>query len=113
MNRSKNFFQNSLIVGDAAHAIVPFYGQGMNAGMEDIAVLLDTYEAEGNLKKAIEKVGQTRPADAHAIADFALYNYIEMRDLVRRYESFLIFHQRNTKWNFTMIYVVWPFADVS
>merc|ERR1712176_612161 len=75
--------KNSLIVGDAAHAIVPFYGQGMNAGMEDIAVLLDTYEAEGNLKKAIEKVGQTRPADAHAIADFALYNYIEMRDLVR------------------------------
>ena len=75
---------NSVIVGDAAHAIVPFYGQGMNAGMEDIEVLMETYEADGSLKSAMKHYGQDRPKDAHAIADLALYNYIEMRDLVTR-----------------------------
>merc|ERR1712241_273724 len=73
---------NSIIVGDAAHAIVPFYGQEMNAGMEDIEVLMETYEAKGSLKSAMVHYGQDRPKDAHAIADLALYNYIEMRDLV-------------------------------
>ena len=96
---SPHRMQNSLIVGDAAHAIVPFYGQGkksqildiisknlligMNAGMEDIAVLLDLYREHG-IKKAMEIYGESRPKDAHAIADLAMYNYIEMRDLVRR-----------------------------
>jgi len=79
---SPHRMQNSLIVGDAAHAIVPFYGQGMNAGMEDIAVLLDLYREHG-IKKAMEIYGESRPKDAHAIADLAMYNYIEMRDLVR------------------------------
>ena len=75
---------NSVIVGDAAHAIVPFYGQGMNAGMEDIEVLMEMYDSIGELKPAMEKYGTERPPDAHAIADLALYNYIEMRDLVTR-----------------------------
>ena len=74
---------NSVIVGDASHAIVPFYGQGMNAGMEDIETLFGFYETNNkNLKKAMEIYGVERPKDAHAIADLALYNYIEMRDLV-------------------------------
>merc|ERR1712203_1344890 len=64
---------NSVIVGDAAHAIVPFYGQGMNAGMEDIEVLMETYGAKGSLKNAMAHYGQDRPKDAHAIADLALY----------------------------------------
>ena len=74
---------NSVIVGDASHAIVPFYGQGMNAGMEDIETLFGFYEDnQKDLKKAMEIYGVERPKDAHAIADLALYNYIEMRDLV-------------------------------
>ena len=72
-------------MGDSAHAIVPFYGQGMNAGMEDVAVLVDIYnENNGNLTKSIAQYGLERPKNAHAIADLAMYNYIEMRDLVRR-----------------------------
>ena len=80
---SPHNYSNSVLVGDASHAIVPFYGQGMNAGMEDIEVLYKIYEENGNdIHKAIEIFGQERPKDAHAIADLALYNYIEMRDLV-------------------------------
>jgi len=79
---SPHCVQNSIIVGDAAHAIVPFYGQGMNAGMEDVAVLMDLYDKNGRLTDAIKEYGTSRPKDAHAIADLALYNYIEMRDLV-------------------------------
>ena len=40
---SPHSVDNTVIVGDAAHAIVPFYGQGMNAGMEDIAVLMGVF----------------------------------------------------------------------
>lgn len=79
---SPHNWSNSVIVGDASHAIVPFYGQGMNAGMEDIEVLYKIYEKTGSLQDALEVYGEERPKDAHAIADLALYNYIEMRDLV-------------------------------
>jgi len=80
---SPHNYDNSVIVGDASHAVVPFYGQGMNAGMEDVEVLYKIYEENGyDISKAIEIFGQERPKDAHAIADLALYNYIEMRDLV-------------------------------
>lgn len=72
------------LLGDAAHAIVPFYGQGMNAGFEDCMVLSDLMNAYsdqgwGDLFKAFS---DKRVKDGHAIADLALYNYIEMRDLV-------------------------------
>lgn len=56
----------------------------MNAGMEDIEVLMEMYDKSGSLKESMVKYGTERPPDAHAIADLALYNYIEMRDLVTR-----------------------------
>ena len=52
--------------------------------MEDIAVLMDLYDTIPDLKSVIQKYGELRPTDSHAIAELALYNYIEMRDLVRR-----------------------------
>ncbi len=75
------------LLGDAAHAIVPFYGQGMNAGFEDCSVLhalLDEHRAGGEDRfgPAIEQFAQVRKPDADAIADLALYNFIEMRDRV-------------------------------
>eukprot|EP00043_Microstomoeca_roanoka_P025373 m.8500 g.8500 ORF g.8500 m.8500 type:complete len:440 (-) comp5462_c0_seq1:52-1371(-) len=71
------------LLGDAAHAIVPFYGQGMNAGFEDCLVLEDCLNAvPDNMEKALELYSATRVKDVHAIADLALYNYVEMRDLV-------------------------------
>jgi kynurenine 3-monooxygenase len=73
----------TLLIGDAAHAIVPFYGQGMNAGFEDCSILnsmLDQYH--DNWEKAITKFQQQRKPDTDAIAQLALDNFVEMRDLV-------------------------------
>jgi kynurenine 3-monooxygenase len=80
----------TLLIGDAAHAIVPFYGQGMNAGFEDCSILnamLDHYD--DNWEKAITNFQQQRKQDTDAIAELALDNFIEMRDLVADKEFLL------------------------
>ncbi len=74
---------NTLLIGDAAHAIVPFYGQGMNAGFEDCRILnslLDQYD--DNWKYVIPEFEKLRKPNADAIARLALDNFVEMRDLV-------------------------------
>jgi kynurenine 3-monooxygenase len=81
---------NTLIIGDAAHAIVPFFGQGMNAGFEDCRILnqlLDQHH--DNWNDALEEFQEIRKPDADAIAQLALDNFIEMRDLVAN-ENFLL-----------------------
>lgn len=71
------------LIGDAAHAIVPFYGQGMNCGFEDCRVLMDCLDAtSGDWKGALELYQSYRIPDGHAIADLALMNFVEMRDKV-------------------------------
>lgn len=72
-----------LLLGDASHAIVPFFGQGMNAGFEDCTILdslMDKYDEDWTA--IIEEFNANRPEDANAIADLALLNFIEMRDKV-------------------------------
>lgn len=72
-----------LIMGDAAHAIVPFYGQGMNAGFEDCRLFGEMIDEFGfDLEDVIRHFAQERVDDAEAIADLALENFIEMRDSV-------------------------------
>eukprot|EP01111_Echinosteliopsis_oligospora_P001212 TRINITY_DN1171_c0_g1_i3.p1 TRINITY_DN1171_c0_g1~~TRINITY_DN1171_c0_g1_i3.p1 ORF type:complete len:490 (+),score=138.09 TRINITY_DN1171_c0_g1_i3:45-1514(+) len=72
-----------VLVGDAAHAIVPFYGQGMNAAFESTLFLFDCISRnDGQLKKAYKEYQTIRKKDADAIADLALQNFIEMRDSV-------------------------------
>jgi kynurenine 3-monooxygenase len=72
-----------LLLGDAAHAIVPFFGQGMNAGFEDCTILDSMLEQAGeNWDAVIPAFSRQRVPDANAIADLALQNFIEMRDLV-------------------------------
>jgi kynurenine 3-monooxygenase len=72
-----------VLVGDAAHAIVPFYGQGMNAAFEDVRVLAETLEAKGgDIRAAVDEYQRIRKPNADAIADMALENFVEMRDKV-------------------------------
>lgn len=71
------------LMGDAAHAIVPFFGQGMNAGFEDCSVLLDAWErARGEWAVALADYQKERKPNADAIADMALENWVEMKDKV-------------------------------
>ena len=72
-----------LLVGDAAHAIVPFYGQGMNAGFEDCTVLRGLLEQHpGDWDTIFTSFQNLRKPNTDAIADLAVYNFIEMRDKV-------------------------------
>jgi kynurenine 3-monooxygenase len=74
---------NTLLIGDAAHAIVPFFGQGMNAGFEDCRILNELLnEHHDKWEIVLHAFQQSRKQNADAIAQLALDNFIEMRDLV-------------------------------
>ena len=69
------------LIGDAAHAIVPFYGQGANASFEDCECLVDALERHpGDVARALDEYQRLRKPNADAIADMALANFVEMRD---------------------------------
>ena len=71
------------LIGDAAHAIVPFFGQGMNAGFEDCSVLNSLIDKHNeNWQAILSEYQQLRKPDADAIADMAIENFTEMRDKV-------------------------------
>jgi kynurenine 3-monooxygenase len=75
---------HTLLIGDAAHAIVPFHGQGMNAAFEDCAELARLAAETGpDWRVVIERFETARRHNANAIAAMALENYAEMRDTVR------------------------------
>lgn len=95
-----------LLLGDAAHAIVPFFGQGMNCGFEDCTVLNDLLnEHENDWKTIFPKFEKLRKQNADAIAELAVQNFIEMRDLVadpkfllRKKIEGMIFQKHPDKW---------------
>ncbi len=71
------------LIGDAAHAIVPFFGQGMNCGFEDCAVLNDLISKhDEDWGRILAEYQELRKPDGDAIAELALNNFIEMRDKV-------------------------------
>ncbi|XP_058810783.1 kynurenine 3-monooxygenase isoform X2 [Phymastichus coffea] len=96
----------ALIIGDAAHAMVPFYAQGMNCGFEDALLLdqlLEFYDSDP--EKVLPKFSELRCDDAHAIVELAMYNYLEMRNLVtkksyiaRKYLDTVLFWLFPNKW---------------
>jgi kynurenine 3-monooxygenase len=72
-----------LLLGDAAHAIVPFFGQGMNCAFEDCTNLLALIDQHGSKWDALfSDFEHSRKADTDAIADLAIENFVEMRDRV-------------------------------
>lgn len=99
-NLEQDFFQNptaslvtvrcypwlrnrTFILGDASHAIVPFYGQGMNSGFEDCRVFDQYLERYGtDWDRMLPAYQQERKPDADAISELALHNFVEMRDHV-------------------------------
>ncbi|WP_299314478.1 NAD(P)/FAD-dependent oxidoreductase [uncultured Aquimarina sp.] len=74
------YWDKVALVGDSAHAIVPFYGQGINAGFEDISVLDDIIEAYkgGSWQEVFEKYQEARKPNADAIAELSYRNFMEM-----------------------------------
>ncbi|XP_057304327.1 kynurenine 3-monooxygenase-like [Hydractinia symbiolongicarpus] len=93
-----HYLDKVVILGDAAHAMVPFYGQGMNCGFEDCLVLDEMLDKFGsNMNHALAEYSTFRNPDAEAIIDLAMYNYMEMRAHVnsplfvlrKRFDNFL------------------------
>ncbi|KAG8878321.1 kynurenine 3-monooxygenase, mitochondrial precursor [Tulasnella sp. 331] len=91
-----HYKDRAVIIGDAAHSMVPFYGQGLNCGLEDVRILqttlstrgidghlqskhLDDHEVDERMQGALEEYSMTRHDDLVAICDLAMNNYTEMR----------------------------------
>jgi kynurenine 3-monooxygenase len=74
---------STLLVGDAAHAIVPFHGQGLNCGFEDCVLLDALLAGTASISGAFSAFERQRLPNADAIAAMAIENYQEMRDSVR------------------------------
>tara|TARA_Y100000768_G_scaffold68316_1_gene47886 strand:+ start:85 stop:1416 length:1332 start_codon:yes stop_codon:yes gene_type:complete len=77
-----HYKDQACLIGDSAHAIVPFYGQGMNASLEDCVKLCELIDNNDNWESVFYKFNQTRKVDSDAISYLALKNYVTMRDSV-------------------------------
>ncbi|XP_059533832.1 kynurenine 3-monooxygenase isoform X2 [Myotis daubentonii] len=87
-----HFKSRCVLMGDAAHAIVPFFGQGMNAGFEDCLVFDELMEKFNNdLSMCLPEFSRFRIPDDHAVSDLSMYNYVEMRAHVN--SRWFIFHK--------------------
>jgi kynurenine 3-monooxygenase len=90
------------LMGDAAHAVVPFYGQGMNCSFEDVVVFDDMIEKYGDdWHKVFDEYQKERKPNADAIADLAVQNYYEMADKVGD-KHFL--HKKHLEHDLTELY---------
>ena len=78
-----HYKDKTMIFGDAAHAVVPFFGQGMNASFQDCSVINELIiRYNGEWSEVHSEFSNQQVPNGHAIADMALENYIEMRDSV-------------------------------
>ena len=78
-----SYENKTILMGDAAHAIVPFYGQGMNASFEDVTVFDEILNQDlGDWEIIFKAYEKARKEDADAIADLAIDNFHEMKDHV-------------------------------
>lgn len=106
------------LMGDASHAIVPFYGQGMNSGFEDCTVLDEIIGQHGDDWNTILKEFEVqRKPDADAIADLAMRNFVEMRDLTGNADFLLrkkieAKFSRNNPGKWMPLYSMVTFSDI-
>jgi kynurenine 3-monooxygenase len=71
----------SILIGDAAHATVPFYGQGMNAGFEDCRILDELLDKhEDNFETCFDEYSKSRKPNGDGVQDLSMHNFIVMRD---------------------------------
>ena len=77
-----HYRDQAVLLGDAAHAMVPFHGQGMNCAFEDCVALANAIDAESDWGAVFDRFERERHDNAEAIQQMALENYIEMRDRV-------------------------------
>jgi kynurenine 3-monooxygenase len=83
----------ALLLGDAVHAIVPFFGQGLNCGFEDCSCLVELLDQDGaDWPRVFAKFENERKVNTDAIADMAIENFTEMRDRVA--DSRFLFRKR-------------------
>ena len=76
-------YGKTALMGDAAHATVPFYGQGMNSGFEDCSVMWELLQKhDENWQDIFDEYQKLRKPDGDAIQDLSIYNYYVMRDYV-------------------------------
>jgi len=83
-SKAWHYRDRALLLGDAAHAIVPFFGQGMNCGFEDCTVLDELLSGPGasSLEQVFAALETRRKTNSDAIGDLAVENFVEMRDKV-------------------------------
>lgn len=112
--------KRALIIGDAAHSMVPFYGQGMNCGFEDVRVLMELIdENNGDVSAAFAAFSTTRRNDLQAICKLALNNYYEMSSkvvnplyLMRKKLDYFLGKYVNGKWfRWLPLYTMVSFRD--
>ncbi len=102
MKCSKYHYKKTVLMGDAAHATVPFYGQGMNAGFEDCTVMWQLMQKHNENWEAIfEEYSQLRKPDGDALQELSLFNYLVMRDFVAD-EQFLL--RKKIEAKFSLLY---------
>lgn len=110
------------LIGDAAHGVVPFYGQGMNAGFEDCVILDQIMTRYGDdWNRIFREYQHSRKPNADAIADMAVQNFVEMRDrvadpkfLLRKKIEAYIHHHFPDKWlpQYSMVtFSLMPYAE--
>lgn len=94
-----NYENKILLLGDAAHATVPFYGQGMNCGFEDCMIFQEMLDQSNeNWDGLLKEYSKERVPDGNAIIDLSLMNYVEMRDLTGN-KDFLLRKKIEAKFN--------------
>lgn len=108
--------QNAILMGDSAHAIVPFFGQGMNCGFEDVRILDELMDKHEDTAELFSAYTEARKKNGDAIAQMALDNFIEMRDLVGQKEFLrmkYLEHQimENPSYNYTSMYQYVSFSN--